>query len=59
MCSSGNAYYDVVDATMTTNGFPTIALISLTDTAIKVGLKNTNNTTAFTGHYKITIMRND
>jgi hypothetical protein len=59
MCSSGNAYYDVVDATMTTNGFPTITLISLTDTAIKVGLKNTNNTTAFTGHYKITIMRND
>jgi hypothetical protein len=59
MCSSGNAYYDVVDATMTTNGFPTITLISLTDTAIKVGLKNTNSTTAFTGHYKITIMRND
>ncbi len=59
MCSSGNAYYDVVDADMTTNGFPTITLISLTDTAIKVGMKNTNNTTAFTGHYKITIMRND
>lgn len=59
MCSSGGAYYDVTDATMTTNGYPTITLMSLTDTAINIGMKNTNNTTAFTGHYKITIMRLD
>ena len=59
MVSSGNNYYDVTDATMTTNGYPTITLMSLTDTAINIGMKNTNNTTAFTGHYKITIMRID
>ena len=59
MVSSGNNYYDVTDATMTTNGYPTITLMSLTDTAINIGMKNTNNSTAFTGHYKITIMRLD
>jgi hypothetical protein len=59
MVSSGNNYYDVTDATMTTNGYPTITLMSLTDSAINIGMKNTNNTTAFTGHYKITIMRID
>ncbi len=59
MCSSGNNYYDVTDITMTTNGYPTITLMSLTDTAINIGMKNTHNTSAFTGHYKITIMRLD
>lgn len=59
MCSSGNNYYDVTDVTMTTNGYPTISLMSLTDSAINIGMKNTNNTTTFTGHYKITIMRLD
>lgn len=59
MVSSGNNYYDVTDVTMTTNGYPTITLMSLTDTAINIGMKNTHNTSAFTGHYKITIMRND
>lgn len=59
MCSSGGNYYDVTDVTMTTNGYPTITLMSLTDSAINIGMKNTHNTTAFTGHYKITIMRLD
>ena len=59
MVSSGNNYYDVTDVTMTTNGYPTITLMSLTDSAINIGLKNTHNTSTMTGHYKITIMRND
>ena len=59
MCSSGNNYYDATDVIMTTNGYPTISLMSLTDSAINIGMKNTHNTSAFTGHYKITIMRLD
>lgn len=59
MVSSNNNYYDVADVDMTTNGFPSISMVALTDTVIRVWIKNTNNTTVREGHYKITIMKND
>ena len=59
MTSSNNVYYDSVDLTDTTNGFPKISMIALMDTGIRVWIKNTNTTEARVGHYKITIMRLD
>jgi len=57
MCSSNNNYYDNVSLEMTTSGFPSITMVALTDTGIRVWIKNLNNTTAYNGYYKITIMR--
>lgn len=59
MVSSNNNYYDIADLEMTTSGFPSISMVALTDTVIRVWLKNTSNTASRAGHYKITIMRND
>ena len=59
MTSSNNAYYDEADLEDTTNGYPTIRRIALTDDVIRVWIKNTNNTQARVGHYKITLMKVD
>ena len=59
MTSSNNVYYDSVDLTDTTNGFPKISMVALMDTGIRVWIKNTNTTEARIGHYKITIMKVD
>ena len=57
MTSSNNVYYDEADVEDTANGYPTIRRVALTDSAIRVWIKNTNNTEARIGHYKITLMR--
>lgn len=59
MTSSNNVYYDSVDLTDTTNGFPKISMVALMDTGIRVWIKNTNTSEARIGHYKITIMKAD
>lgn len=57
MVSSNNAYYDAVDLTDTTNGFPKITMIALTETGIRIWLKNTSTSEARIGHYKITLLK--
>lgn len=57
MISSNNNYYDTSDLTPTTSGFPTIKMIALTSSAIKVWLTNTNSTEARAGHFKITLLK--
>lgn len=57
MSSSNNAYYDNLSLVDTANGFPTISLIALTDSTIKVTLKNNNASEARIGYYKIAIMK--
>lgn len=59
MVSSNNVYYDVVDLEETQNGFPTINMIALTDSAIRVWMKNTSTSTVRTGYYKITLLKKD
>lgn len=59
MTSSNNVYYDSVDLTDTTNGFPKISMVALMDTGIRVWIKNTNTSETRIGHYKITIMKAD
>lgn len=59
MTSSNNVYYDSVDLSETTNGFPKISMVALTDTGIRVWIKNTNTTEARVGHYKITLAKVD
>lgn len=59
MTSSNNVYYDALDLTDTTNGFPRISMVALLDTGIRIWLKNTNTSEARVGHYKITLMRLD
>lgn len=57
MCSSNNNYYDTTDSEMTGSGFPCITMVALTDSYIRVWMKNTNNTQTRNGYYKISIMR--
>lgn len=59
MTSSNNVYYDALDLTDTTNGFPRISMVALMDDGIRIWLKNTNTSEARVGHYKITLMRLD
>ena len=59
MVSSNNAYYDAVDLTDTTNGFPKITMIALTETGIRLWLKNTSTSEARIGYYKITLLREE
>lgn len=59
MTSSNNVYYDALELTDTTNGFPRISMVALLDTGIRIWLKNTNTSEARVGHYKITLMRLD
>ena len=57
MISSNNNYYDTSDVTPTTNGFPTIKMIALTSSTIRIWLTNTNSTEARAGHFKITLLK--
>lgn len=57
MVSSNNVYYDVVDLTDTTNGFPSIQMIALTDAVIRLWVKNTSTSLTRNGYYKITLLK--
>jgi hypothetical protein len=57
MTSNNNVYYESIDLEQTTNGFPIIKNIALTDTGIRVWLFNANTTTAKIGYYKITVLK--
>lgn len=57
MTSNNNVYYDATDFTPTTNGYPTIKTIALTDDVIRVWMTNTNSSTAKIGYYKITLLK--
>lgn len=57
MVSSNNAYYDVVDLTDTTNGYPSISMIALTDETIRLWIKNTSTSATRNGYYKITLLK--
>lgn len=57
MISSNNNYYDTSDTTPTASGFPTIKMIALTSSTIRIWLTNTNSTTAKVGHFKITLLK--
>lgn len=59
MVSSNNAYYDSVDLTDTTNGFPKIVTVALIEAGIRIWLKNTSTSEAKIGHYKITLLREE
>lgn len=57
MVSSNNNYYDVVDLTDTTSGFPSISMIALTDETIRLWIKNTSTSATRNGYFKITLLR--
>lgn len=57
MTSNNNVYYESIDLEQTTNGFPIIKNIALTDTGIRAWLFNANTTTAKIGYYKITVLK--
>ena len=57
MISSNNNYYDTSDLTTTASGFPTIKMIALTSSTIRIWLVNTNSTEARAGHFKITLLK--
>lgn len=57
MISSNNNYYDTSDTTPTASGFPTIKMIALTSSTIRIWLTNTNSTEARAGHFKITLLK--
>lgn len=57
MCSNNNVYYDSVDLTPTTNGFPVIKMVALLDSTIRVWMTNTNSSEAKIGYYKITLLK--
>lgn len=59
MSSNNNVYYDVTDFEATTNGYPGIKTIALTDDVIRVWMENTNSSTVKIGYYKITLLRVD
>lgn len=57
MVSSNNNYYDMSDETVTASGFPMIRMIALTESNIRVWIKNTNASEARNGYYKITLLK--
>ena len=57
MISSNNNYYDTSDLTATASGFPTIKMIALTSSTIRIWLTNTNSTEGRAGHFKITLLK--
>ena len=57
MCSSNSVYYDNLSLEDTANGYPTISMIGLTDSVIRVWMKNNNTSEARIGYYKIAIMK--
>lgn len=59
MVSSNNNYYDTANEEETTNGFPIIKMIALTDGTIRLWLKNTNKLGSRNAYYKITLMNTE
>lgn len=57
MTSNNNVYYESIDLTPTTNGFPIIKMIALLDSNIRVWITNTNSSEAKIGYYKITLLK--
>ena len=57
MVSSNNNYYETSDKEDTASGFPVITQIALTDSVIRVWIKNNSATEARIGYYKITLMK--
>lgn len=57
MCSNNSVYYDSVDLTSTTSGFPVIKMVALLDSVIRVWMTNTNSSEAKIGYYKITLLK--
>lgn len=57
LVSSTDVYYNTNNCEQTTNGFPEIYMIALNDSAIKVWMKNSNNTDKKDGYFKITLMK--
>ena len=59
MVSSNNNYYDTKYSEDTTNDFPNIRMIALTDSVIRIWLKNASTENTKNGYYKITLMKAD
>ena len=59
MVSSDNNNYYTNALEDTTNDFPSIRMIALTDSVIRVWLKNTSTESTRNGYYKITLMKVD
>lgn len=57
MSSSNNVYYDNASLEDTASGYPTISTVALTDSTIRVWLKNNNASEARIGYYKLAIMK--
>ena len=57
MCSSNSVYYDNLSLEDTASGYPTISMVALTDSTIRVWMKNNNASEARIGYYKIGIMK--
>lgn len=57
MSSSNNVYYDNISLEDTASGYPVISSIALTDSTIRVWMKNNNASEARIGYYKIGIMK--
>jgi hypothetical protein len=57
MSSNNNVYYDNLSLEDTASGYPTISMVALTDSTIRVWLKNNNVSEARIGYYKIGIMK--
>lgn len=57
MSSSNNVYYENLSLEDTASGYPTISIVALTDSVIRVWMKNNNSSEARIGYYKIGIMK--
>lgn len=57
MSSSNSVYYDNLSLEETASGYPTINTVALTDSTIRVWMKNNNASEARIGYYKIAIMK--
>lgn len=57
LSSSNNVYYDNASLEDTASGYPTISTVALTDSTIRVWLKNNNASEARIGYYKLAIMK--
>lgn len=57
MSSSNSVYYDNLSLEDTASGYPTISTVALTDSTIRVWMKNNNASEARIGYYKIAIMK--
>lgn len=57
LVSSNNVYYDTNNNEQTVDGFPEIDVIALTDSVIRVWMKNANSTDERNGYFKIILMK--